>query len=343
MSHSHNSMVRNSPKNRTELITDVWARVADILLEQKLDKTAVALGSTSTELHHLVLPKLYDTVRISNYKALMLFIYGCDESPYKPPPPVRVLDARTLTRHVEIECEPDFDDFHDIWDLPHPLHRIVSCHVRTTEVKDDTEAKDGYLDFLVLVMRQIPSEYVRWEHSGRHDELLWVPTRSSKRAKALRDPKIKSLELPYTWQLIYDDRDATPVLYNARTLGHMLTNFWYTNPNGNETAGDVFKRLSDERRVSGSVAKKPMYIVQISQEETPKSRSVRDDWREKQIDRQTSGTLTDFAVMEKMGLIDVKIVSLPDRWEAEKWRRWIVSDGLKPGNGVQADLRAIAE
>jgi hypothetical protein len=344
-------------KNRKELITDVWANVCDILLEQKLDKTAVALGSTSTELHHLVLPKLYNTVRIRNSKALMLFIYGCEESPYKPPPPVRVLDARTLVRHVEIECEPDLWEFQDTesWDVPHPLHRIQSCHIRTIDTsndeedddEDDTDEEDekltGYLDFVVFIMRQIPTEHVKWEHSRLNDNSMWAPTPSSKRAKVLRDPKIKSIAFPFAWQLVYDDRDPTPVLINARIYGHMLTAYWYTNPNGNETPGQVCRRLHEEKSKVGAVKKKPMYIVQIAQQDPPSSRSSEDEWHEKEMDRRSAGTLSDFAVMEKMGLIDVKVVSVPDLWEPQEWRKWILGEGLKPGNGVEEDLRAIAK
>jgi hypothetical protein len=143
---------------------------------------------------------------------------------------------------------------------------------------------------------------------------------------------------------MYDNHFATPIFCDARTLGEMSKSGgrWYTDPDKTGSAGHLYKSLLEDRRKSPE-SKKPLFIVQVAQDESSSFRSERDEWEEKSIDRETAGTLTDFAVMAKMGLIDVKIVSIPDQWDPEEWRNWITGEGLRASNDVQADLKVIVE
>jgi hypothetical protein len=86
-----------------------------------------------------------------------------------------------------------------------------------------------------------------------------------------------------------------------------------------------------------------MYIVKIAAPHDPEYHPDTDEYEEMDIARRTAGSLTDFAMMERMGLLDVKLVCLPDERTPSEWREWIMGEGLIPGNGVQVDLKAIVE
>lgn len=324
-------------KTRPELVNDVWTNVCDILLARKLDRTVATLSRTCRDIHLLAIPKLYHTVRIRNFKDLCLFIWGCDESPYKPPLPLRVLDGREMMHHLEIDCEPRFEDLSP--DLPHPIPRFKTCHIRTREDEDEYDPLNECAQFIGVIMHRLPADHVRWEHTrpAGTPSASYIPFRPP---KAMRDPGIKSIDFPSTWHNMYDNNVPTPIHYDAHTLGEMGGR-WYTNPNNNETDGYLYKGLIEDRRAQPT-AKKPMYIVQVARDDSVSFHSDRDEWKEKSIDRQTAGTLTDFAVMAKKGLIDVKVVSVPEKWEPNEWREWISNEGLVPGD-VQADLRSILE
>lgn len=59
--------------------------------------------------------------------------------------------------------------------------------------------------------------------------------------------------------------------------------------------------------------------------------------------RELAGKLTDLAILDKQGLIKLRVVLLPDRWEGDEWREWVMSDQPGGGKGLLQDLRDIAE
>jgi len=334
-------MVRYPPDDRKELVIDVWARVRDILFDGELDATLGALSQTSRQMHHLVAPKLYEIVRLRNYKALCLFMrYDRRQSIVQ----TRLPDGHTAIQHVEIECEPDLNEFFDYNDSTYPISKTLTCFIKTRCQEDDNWRED-YAAFAETVLRMLPTEHLRWEHTHPIDK--FIDSSPSFNPRFGSTEEYKSIEFPSSWQNQLYEIAPTAILLDAKSLGKCRPSYWYTDPDETDEAGHIYKRLHDELRDTGSVKEKPMYIVQMARPSEPPTRRPGnrhwEPWHEKGEDRQSCGILTDFAIMEKMGLATTKIVSIPEEWEPEEWRKWVLGEGLVPGNGVQADLRAIEE
>jgi hypothetical protein len=347
------SMTSEASKTRLQLVSDIWANVCDVLIAKQQDGTAAALARTSKEIHQLVTPRLYDTVRIRNFEALSRFsmIQGIRGSPSTsdsaadphetalPDPP----QSRMLIRHIEIECElPGDDPLPDPWTSA-PLQRVKTCHVTTVEGVTLENPLNSLIQFIDDIAYRIPSEHFRWQHTSENRSPNSYPYCDYiVRTKEFNHTDVRLVEFPLMWQSRYDHRMTAAVFWQSRAIGNDgCGGTWYTDPDQTEAAGHRYLWTRDRRPPLGS--RKPMYIVQIAQYETPEFNVTTDEFEEIAFARRTAGSLTDFAIMEKMGLLDVKLVCLPEQRTPSEWREWIMGEGLIPGNGVQADLKAIVE
>jgi hypothetical protein len=312
-------------------------------LDRQQDRTLAKLSQTSREIHNLVAPKLYEIVRLRNYKALCLFM-ACDrrESIIQK----QLSDSQTLIQHVEIDCEPDLVDFLGSKKPSYPIPTTVTCFIKTRcEVDDDWEEEFGALVDWVLGM--LPTKHLRWDHTYPDDEYI-DPVPKLKTQFNLGG-QYESIELPPAWQdkLYWNNIAPTALVLDAKPLGNCRPSYWYTDPSESDEAGHIYKKLIDELRDTGSVKNKPMYTVKIARpSETPTTQPGVFDygtWETEKLDTRSCAILTDFAIMHKMGLANTRIVSIPDEWEPEEWRKWILGEGSVPGNGVLAYLRAIEE
>jgi hypothetical protein len=348
------SMTSKASKTRLQLVSDIWANVCDIVIAGRQDGTAVALARTSKEMHQLVTPRLYDTVRIRSFEALSRFLMLPHEAWELPPTPETASDpedsalpdppqSRTHVHHVEIECElPKDNPFPNPWTLA-PLQRARTCHVSTVEGVLLEDPLNSYINFIDDIAHQIPSEHFRWEHKPKSLSPRPYPYCGHiSRTREFTQPDVKSVEFPPIWQSRYDYQSAATVFWQSRAIGTGgCGGTWYTDPDKTEAAGHRYRWLRDRKPPSGF--RKPMYIVQIAAPDDPEYHADTDEYEELDIARRTAGSLTDFAMMEKMGLLDVKLVCLPEQRTPSEWREWIMDEGLIPGNGVQADLKAIVE
>jgi hypothetical protein len=347
------SMTSEASKTRLQLVSDIWANVCDVLIAKQQDGTAAALARTSKEIHQLVTPRLYDTVRIRNFEALSRFsmIQGIRGSPSTsdsaadphetalPDPP----QSRMLIRHIEIECElPGDDPLPDPWTSA-PLQRLKTCHVTTVEGVTLEDPLNSLMQFIDNLAYQIPSEHFKWQHTPEDRSPYFYPDRGhTTSTKEFNQAEVRSVEFPQMWQSRYDHRITAALFWQSRAMGTSgCGGTWYTDPDKTEAAGHRYLWIRDRKSPPGS--RRPMYIVQIAQHDTPEFRDNTDEYEEFAFARRTTGSLTDFAIMEKMGLLDVKLVCLPEQRTPSEWREWIMGEGLIPGNGVQADLKAIVE
>ena len=347
-------MTSKASRTRPQLVSDIWANVCDILIAGQEDGTAAALACTSKEVHRLVTPRLYDTVRLRNFEALSRFAMAhqeargapsrsdhsshCSESAAPDPP-----QSRLLIRHIEIVCElPQDDPLPDPW-TSGPLQRIKTCHVRTMEGPTLDDPLDSHMQLIDSIAYQIPSEHFRWQHIPENRSTFFYPHgKHATRTKEFNHTDVRSVEFPQMWQPLYDHRITAAIFLQSRAMGLSgCGGSWYTDPDGNEAAGHRYLWIRDRKSPPGS--RKPMYIVQIAQPDTPDFRDNTDEYEEFGYARRTAGSLTDFAIMEKMGFLDVKLVCLPEQRTPSEWREWIMGEGLIPGNGVQADLKAIVK
>jgi hypothetical protein len=348
------SMTSKASKTHLQLVSDIWANVCDILIAKQQDGTAAALARTSKEINQLVTPRLYDTVRIRNFEALSRFAmahrvvgeassasastFDPDESALPDPP-----QSRMFVRHIEIECElPRDNPLPDPWTSA-PLQRVKTCHVRTVEGVTLEDPLNSHMQFIDNIAYQIPSEHFKWQHTPENRSPYFYPYREhTTSTKEFNHPDVRSLEFPRMWQSRYDHRITAAIFWQSRAMGTSgCGGTWYTDPDQTEAAGHRYLWIRDRKSPPGS--RKPMYIVQIAQHDTPEFRDNTDEYEEFAFARRTAGSLTDFAIMEKMGLLDVKLVCLPEQRTPSEWREWIMGEGLIPGNGVQVDLKAIVE
>jgi hypothetical protein len=341
-----NKTDKTTKTSNKQLVSDIWVNVCDILIARQMDGTAAALARTSKELHKLVTPKLYDTVRIRNIQCLSFFLSctqqtaakGSRAKPSKKAPLSDPPQSRKLIHNVEIECELRKDEpFPNPWPTRR-LECIKTLHLKTVEHGKLEDPINSLMYFILDIAGQIPSEHFRWEHESE-----FIPEYDDRdithRTKAFDHPAIKSIEFPPPWQSRYDTRIRAAVFYHSRETGKQWCGgTWYTDPDKTEAAGHLYLNLRDGKRPPGS--RKPMYIVQIAQHEVEDEMDMYDEmaWA-----RRTAGSITDFAMMEKSGLLDVKLVCLPEERDPAEWREWITGEGLIPGNGVQVDLKAVAE
>jgi hypothetical protein len=347
------SMTSKASKTRLQLVSDIWANVCDILIDSQQDGTAAALACTSKEIRQLVTPRLYDTVRIRNFEALSRFsmVHETRESPSTsdstsdpddsalPDPP----QSRMLIRHIDIVCElPRDDPLPDPWTSA-PLQRLKTCHVTTVEGAELEDPLNSHMQFIDNVAYQIPSEHFRWQHiPANFSSYLYPYCGHTTIPKDFNHKDVRSVEFPPMWQSRYDHRITAAVFWQSRATGNdACGGTWYTDPDQTEAAGHRYLWIRDRKPPPGS--RKPMYIVQIAQPDGFKYRAHMDESEEMAFARRTAGSLTDFAMMEKMGLLDVKLVCLPEQRTPSEWREWILGEGTIPGNGVQADLKAIVE
>ena len=345
-------MTSKSPKTRLQLVSDIWANVCDILIANHQDGTAAALARTSKEIHQLVTPRLYDTVRIRNFEALSQFSMARDRgapstSESTSTPDETVLpdapQSRMLIRHIEIVCElPRDDPLPDPWTSA-PLQRVKTCHVRTVEGATLQDPLNSHMQFIENLAYQIPSEHFKWQHTPEDRSPYFYPYRDQTTStKEFNHPDVRSVEFPKMWQSRYDHRITAAIFWQSRAMGTSgCGGTWYTDPDQTEAAGHRYLWIRDRKSPPGS--RKPMYIVQIAQHDTPEFRDNTDEYEEFGFARRTAGSLTDFAMMEKMGLLDVKLVCLPEQRTPSEWREWIMGKGLIPGKGLQVDLKAIVE
>ena len=347
-------MINKASRTRPQLVIDIWANVCDVLIAGQQDGTAAALACTSKEIHQLVTPRLYNTVRISNFEALSRFLMLSHEAQIVSPtsditsePDDSALSdpphSRTHVRHVEIECDlPRDNPYPKPWTIA-PLRRIRSCHVTIVEGVTLVDPLNSHMNFINHISHQIPSEHFRWEHIRKSCSSRSYPYCGRiERTWEFGHPDMKSVEFPPMWQSRYEYDSTAALFWQSRAIGtDGCGGDWYTDPDKTEAAGYRYRSIRDREPPHGS--RKPMYIVQIAQYDTPGLSEDTDEYQEQSFARRTAGSLTDFAMMEKMGLLDVKLVCLPEQRTPSEWREWIMGEGLIPGNGVQADLKAIVE
>jgi hypothetical protein len=256
-------------------------------------------------------------------------------------------DGQTLIQHVEIDCEPDLHNFVDSKKPSYPILTTVTCFIKTRcSMADDWEEDFGA--FVDWVLRMLPTKHLRWHHTYADDEHTDLVPKLKTQFKL--GGQYESIELPPAWQdkLYWNNNALTALVLDAKPLGNCRPSYWYTDPSdADDEAGHIYKKLIDELRDTGSVKNKPMYTVKIARSnETPTTQPGVFDygtWETEKLDTRSCAILTDLAIMHKMGLANTKIVSIPDEWEPEEWRKWILGEGLVPGNGVLADLKAIEE
>jgi hypothetical protein len=331
--------------SQKELSIDIWTNVCDILLAEELDGTAAALARTCRGLHRVTTPKLFNTPRLRNLEATQKFFnfkspqapalrYNVEATLDLVENEVEWSDARTLIRHLEIQCVLQDEEecvLGQPWGLP---SRLSTCHLRTSWQQGPGNSELlGH--FVESITERMTAKHFRWEHRKHVDE---DPSEHpSILINTIQDARIASLQLPEECQIAFDTYYlGTSILFNTRALGHRrLIGEWYTNPHKNEKPGTRFEDIKFFRSLHAPKEVKP-WLVQIG---NPLTGSDDDPDRYAILARSLAGTLTDFIVMERMGLIHPKVVTIPDRFDPVEWRKWVMGEALVVGKGVQSDLR----
>jgi hypothetical protein len=240
-----------------------------------------------------------------------------------------------------------------------PFPNIETCYLSTTS--DDSEDRWGFATdaetlFICLATSISSLKHLRWQHRGtfidpeRNMRSLWRALSRWYRYDQTQNPRsrLQTIQLPLSWQCLYwHDLDQRPICYQVLVLSSQsLSGAWYTNPHKIEEEGSLYERQKRRKASDGEEYVKPTYHVSLAPtSNVPDWISLdtedRDRWQDLIRWRTISGTLTDFAVMAKQDLINVKVVSLPEYLSPTEWREWLRGDAIVEGGDIQADIREI--